>query len=178
MVACARVQQRERPHERVNDGDTVNDRLWRFTSTAPCRGRKALAERAGLSVYGIQKLEAGTTHPYRDTAQRVALALGLTSEVAELGAALDMVAVEEWIHAMVAPIGPIEMLQVRPWATVLRVPLDGRAAWFKACAPLQAFEPRLTAELYARWPDRVAEVLAHDEQRAWAAACRRGSPSR
>jgi transcriptional regulator with XRE-family HTH domain len=26
-----------------------------------------LAERAGLSVHGIQKLERGTTHPYRDT---------------------------------------------------------------------------------------------------------------
>jgi transcriptional regulator with XRE-family HTH domain len=45
--------------------------------------QEALAERAGLSVYGIQKLEAGTTHPYRDTAQRLALALGLTSDTAE-----------------------------------------------------------------------------------------------
>jgi transcriptional regulator with XRE-family HTH domain len=25
------------------------------------------AERAGLSVYGVQKLERGTTHPFRDT---------------------------------------------------------------------------------------------------------------
>jgi hypothetical protein len=32
---------------------------------------------------------------------------------------------------------------------------------------VQAFEPRLTAELYARWPDRVSEVLAHDVERAW-----------
>src|ERR1043166_4828386 len=45
--------------------------------------QEALAERAGLSVYGIQKLEAGTTHPYRDTAQRLAQALGLTSDAAE-----------------------------------------------------------------------------------------------
>ena len=45
--------------------------------------QEALAERAGLSVYGIQKIEAGTTHPYRDTAQRLALALGLTSDTAE-----------------------------------------------------------------------------------------------
>jgi hypothetical protein len=55
----------------------------------------------------------------------------------------------------------------RPWATVLRVPLAGGVAWFKACAAVQAFEPHLTAELFARWPDRVAEVLAHDEERAW-----------
>jgi hypothetical protein len=27
---------------------------------------------------------------------------------------------------------------------------------------VQAFEPRLSASLYARWPDRVAEVLEHD----------------
>jgi hypothetical protein len=39
--------------------------------------------------------------------------------------------------------------------------------WFKACAQVQAFEPRLTAELYARWPDRVTEVLAFDEARRW-----------
>ena len=45
--------------------------------------QEALAERAGLSVYGIRKLEAGTTHPYRDTAQRLILALELTSEDAE-----------------------------------------------------------------------------------------------
>jgi hypothetical protein len=25
-----------------------------------------------------------------------------------------------------------------------------RVCWFKACAPVQAFEPRLTAELFAR----------------------------
>jgi hypothetical protein len=55
----------------------------------------------------------------------------------------------------------------RPWSTVLRVPLAGSAAWFKACGPAQAFEPRLSAELFARWPDRVAEVLAYDERRAW-----------
>ena len=30
--------------------------------------QEALAERAGLSVHGIQKLERGVTHPYRDTA--------------------------------------------------------------------------------------------------------------
>jgi hypothetical protein len=43
----------------------------------------------------------------------------------------------------------------------------GGAAWFKACAQVQAFEPRLTANLHARWPDRVTEVLAVDEARLW-----------
>jgi hypothetical protein len=62
---------------------------------------------------------------------------------------------------------PIEVTRVRPWATVLRVPIAGGAAWLKACSPVQAFEPRLSAELFARWPDRVGEVLAYDAPRAW-----------
>ena len=59
------------------------------------------------------------------------------------------------------------MVRERPWATVLHVPLAGGSAWFKACSPVQAFEPRLSADLFCRWPDRVAEVLAYDEQRGW-----------
>jgi hypothetical protein len=80
---------------------------------------------------------------------------------------VDFPAAEEWIRAHVDPVGPIEAEHERPWATVARVPLADRFAWFKACAPVQAFEPRLSAALFARWPDRVAEVLAHDEERAW-----------
>lgn len=74
---------------------------------------------------------------------------------------------ESWIRAHVEPAGPIEVEHERPWATVLRVPLAAGVCWFKACGDVQAFEPRLSAELHARWPDRVAEVLAHDEERAW-----------
>ena len=80
---------------------------------------------------------------------------------------LDRDAVERWIHAFVQPTAPIEVTRERPWATVLRVPVAGGAAWFKACSPVQAFEPRLSAELFARWPDRVGEVLAYDTPRAW-----------
>jgi hypothetical protein len=32
---------------------------------------------------------------------------------------------------------------------------------------VQAFEPRLTAELSSRWPSYVTDVLAHDLERAW-----------
>jgi len=88
----------------------------------------------------------------------------------------DSGAVAEWIRSRVEPAGPIEVAHVRPWATVLRVPLLRGAAWFKACAPVQAFEPRLTAELFARWPDRVAEVLAYDEERAWLLLADAGTP--
>jgi hypothetical protein len=80
---------------------------------------------------------------------------------------VDVAGAEAWIRLHVAPAGPIETVRERPWATVLRVPLARGHAWFKACGPGQAFEPRLTARLYARWPDRVPEVLGHDEQRAW-----------
>jgi len=47
------------------------------------------------------------------------------------------------------------------------VPIKGGLAWFKACQPVQAFEPRLSAQLCSRWPDRVATVLAYDEERSW-----------
>lgn len=83
---------------------------------------------------------------------------------------------EQWIRALVEPVGPIEIEHARPWATVARVPLDDRVAWFKACAPVQAFEPRLSAALFARWPDRVAGVLAHDEERAWLLLADAGRP--
>lgn len=42
--------------------------------------QERLAERAGLSIHGIQKLEGGVTHPYRDTANRLASALQLKGE--------------------------------------------------------------------------------------------------
>jgi hypothetical protein len=80
---------------------------------------------------------------------------------------LDVSAAEAWIRKHVEPAGAIETTHDRPWATVMRVPVAGGVTWFKACSQVQAFEPRLTAELYARWPDRVTEVLAVDEARRW-----------
>ena len=91
-------------------------------------------------------------------------------------AVLDLAAAAAWIQARVEPVGPIEVVHERPWATVLRVPLASSTGWFKACAPQQAFEPRLTAQLAARWPDRVAEVLGYDEERAWLLLADAGTP--
>ncbi len=91
---------------------------------------------------------------------------------------MDRGAAEDWISAHVEPIGAIETVHERPWATVLRVPLAEGVAWFKACAPVQAFEPQLTAELFARWPARVTEVLAYDEKRAWLLLADAGTPIR
>jgi hypothetical protein len=85
-------------------------------------------------------------------------------------------AAEAWIRAHVNPAGAIETAHQRPWATVLRVPLADGVAWFKACRPVQAFEPRLSAALFARWPDRVAEVLGHDQERGWLLLADAGTP--
>ena len=91
---------------------------------------------------------------------------------------VDRTAAEDWIRAHVDPVGAIETAHERPWSTVLRVPLADGVAWFKACAPVQAFEPRLTAELFARWPDRLPGVLGHDEERAWLLLADAGTPIR
>jgi hypothetical protein len=89
---------------------------------------------------------------------------------------LDLSAVEEWLRAHAEPSGTIEIVHERPWATVARVPLDDGVAWFKECAPVQAFEPRLTADLAARWPERVAGVLGYDEERRWLLLADAGRP--
>jgi hypothetical protein len=74
---------------------------------------------------------------------------------------------EIWVHSHVTPTSAVEVTHERPWSTVARVPTSEGPVWFKACAPVQAFEARLSAELSARWPDRVAVVLAHDVEHRW-----------
>jgi Phosphotransferase enzyme family len=83
---------------------------------------------------------------------------------------------EDWIRGCVAVRGPIEVTHERPWATVMRVSLASGYAWFKACAPVEGFEPRMTARLFERWPDRLAEVLAYDEDRGWLLLADAGTP--
>jgi len=73
---------------------------------------------------------------------------------------------DSWIAAHSRPTGPVELMYERPWSTVLRVPVEGGAVWFKACGPVQAFEPRLTAALGARY-DLLPRVLAVDGERGW-----------
>jgi hypothetical protein len=89
---------------------------------------------------------------------------------------VDSAEAGDWIREHLQPAGPIETFRERPWSTVLRVPLAQGSAWFKACAPVQAFEPELTAQLFARWPDRVPEVLAYDAKRAWLLLADAGTP--
>lgn len=76
-------------------------------------------------------------------------------------------AAEVWMERYLKPARSVELTHERPWSTVLRIPLAEGVAWFKECGKLQAFEPRLTSDLFSRWPDRVPEVLAVDETRGW-----------
>ena len=92
----------------------------------------------------------------------------------ELG--VDVEAAEAWIRETILPTAPLELEKERPWATVLRVPIEGGRAFFKACRPVQRFEPGLTAVLAERWPDRIVEVLADDRDRAWLLTADAGSP--
>jgi Phosphotransferase enzyme family len=86
-------------------------------------------------------------------------------------------AVDEWVRQHVEPAGRLTLEHDRSWSTVLRVPLaDGSAAWFKYCKPTQAFEPRLTTVLASRWPDRVTEVIACDDERKWLLLTDAGTP--
>lgn len=85
-------------------------------------------------------------------------------------------AADAWIRAHVEPTGTIEIVHARTWATVWRVSTDHGSVFFKACTAVQAFEPRLTAELSARWPDDVATVIAHDEERGWLLLADAGTP--
>jgi hypothetical protein len=89
---------------------------------------------------------------------------------------IDTLAVEQWIRGHAEPVGAMQTVHEQPWATVLRVPLADGVAWFKACAPVQAFDTHLTAELSERWPDRVAQVLGYDEERAWLLLADAGRP--
>jgi hypothetical protein len=75
--------------------------------------------------------------------------------------------VESWIRARIGGVRSIEIAHDRPWARVFRVRTSEETLWLKVCGASQAFEPLLTARLSARWPDRVAEVVAHDEKRGW-----------
>jgi hypothetical protein len=74
---------------------------------------------------------------------------------------------EAWIREHVEPAGEPELVHERPWASVWQVPVAGGIVWFKACEAVQAFEPRLTAELATRHPSLLPDVLAYDEERAW-----------
>lgn len=63
--------------------------------------------------------------------------------------------------------GAVEVIKVRAWSCVLRVPTTAGGAYFKAPAPALAREVPLT-EALARWqPDRVPILLGVEQTRGW-----------
>jgi non-specific serine/threonine protein kinase len=71
----ARVQ----PADSVAPGVRIGALLRQYRLVAGLT-QAELAERAGMSAHGIQKLESGATHPYRDTAERLIRALKLADQ--------------------------------------------------------------------------------------------------
>jgi hypothetical protein len=81
-------------------------------------------------------------------------------------------AAHRWIRAQVEELGlavtaAIEQPHVAPWSTVLRIPTTDGDLYFKASAPVQAFEVPLLALFSDEFADRLPEVLAYDVGRAW-----------
>ena len=77
-----------------------------------------------------------------------------------------------WIEARLADLGrtatgPVEQPHVAPWSTVLRVPTDAGAVFFKANKDQLRHEAAVVGLLAARVPDRVPPLLAVDLERGW-----------
>jgi len=78
----------------------------------------------------------------------------------------------EWVsealsHNGRAVVGEVEQPHVYPWSTVLRIPTDDGAVWFKGMGRGTAYEGPLLVAL-AKWcPDRVLVPLAVDLERRW-----------
>src|SRR4029077_10602990 len=70
-------------------------------------------------------------------------------------------------EAGVTPTAPVVGVHERPWSTVLRVPTSDGDLFLEQEQPLQEFEVELTVALASRWPDRVPEVVAADNDRHW-----------
>ena len=77
-----------------------------------------------------------------------------------------------WVDGQLAAAGlervaEVEQPRVRPWATVLRVPVRGGPVWFKAAGPGTAFEVPLYELLARTVPESVLTPIATDPARAW-----------
>lgn len=77
-----------------------------------------------------------------------------------------------WIERQLADLdrtrtGAIEQPHVAPWSTVLRVPTDAGAMFFKANHDPLRHEAAVVGLLAARVPDRVPPLLAVDAERGW-----------
>ena len=69
-------------------------------------------------------------------------------------------------HGYVAS-SPIEQLRVSPWSTILCVPTTRGDLYFKASAPVFAYEPLLTQALAQFVSAHLPSVLVIDAERGW-----------
>jgi len=86
-----------------------------------------------------------------------------------------------WIQKQVmtlglAPVGPIEQVRVSLWSTVLRIPTTTETLYFKASAPVFAYEPILTWRLSQLVPAYTPPVLRIDQERHWMLMQDAGAP--
>jgi Phosphotransferase enzyme family len=72
-----------------------------------------------------------------------------------------------WIDAHVERTGEVEVVRVRPWATVRRVPTPAGTVWMKAARSGTAFEVPLYELLAREVPERVLTPIAVDVERSW-----------
>ena len=63
--------------------------------------------------------------------------------------------------------GPITQPHIRPWSTVLRVPVGAEALFFKATLPEIAYEIALSDAVARCAPEQVIEILAVDPLQGW-----------
>lgn len=76
-------------------------------------------------------------------------------------------AVATWVTEHVELTGSLRLFHERPWGSVWHGQSVGGVVWLKICAPIQTFEPHLTASLASRWPRLLPKVLADDDARRW-----------
>ena len=59
----------------------------------------------------------------------------------------------------------IEVVRLRPWSAIVRVPVAGGDVWFKESAPSLAFEPALTTFLAQLRPEHTPGIVAAEGAR-------------
>ena len=67
----------------------------------------------------------------------------------------------------VAQAGEIDQSHIRPWSTAMRVPTTHGDLWFKANAPVLAYEAAVVQVLVQACPDLVPELLAVQPDLGW-----------
>jgi hypothetical protein len=87
----------------------------------------------------------------------------------------------QWVEMQMKALGltlaePIEQIQVSLWSTVLRIPTTTDTLYFKASAPVFAYEPLLTWRLFQLVPAYSPPVLVIDQERHWMLMRAAGTP--